>query len=560
MPDPRARAKVLVASAAGLCGIAAALLISRSSVDGPDAGTVVVVALLAAGAVAARTREPTRRAGWLCAWAAVAVLGAEAIGWQGGPMWVRAAGVLLAPLLVPVLAHLVLLNGRGSLRGRTAVWVVAAVYGLTILLTGGIALVRDPLRDLACQEDCDVRVLAVSPLPALAQALAEARLGLTLVVSVGAAAVAVRRVRRLPTQSIPAAAALALLVEGVGAARLLGWTRTPSLTAVEAAREVALSLVGLALVWTVADLRRRRLAVAGLGALLGPTPPPGTLAAELRRLTGDPTLDVAFWLPHEHRFVDAWGKDVGPVEPGRSRAVLRRGDDQLAVVTFERAGEDELRLGELLGSSARLAIDNERLQAERLAQLDALVASRERIVDAADTLRRRIERDLHDGAQADLVAVLYTVSAARVRAARAEDEVSERYLEELAGTVSEIAARLREMTHGVYPAVLTDLGLEPALWALGDVAPGALVLDVDIPTRAPSAVERVAYLVATDAVHRAPDGTPVELSAAMRGTLLHLTVHPYTVPPGVALADRIGAVRGTGTHHGTRLEVDLPCA
>ena len=135
-----------------------------------------------------------------------------------------------------------------------------------------------------------------------------------------------------------------------------------------------------------------------------------------------------------------------------------------------------------------------------VARLDAeLRASRLRIVSAGDTERRRLERNLHDGAQARLVALAIQLGYARRVAGSDPDPVPELLdgaLEELSTSLAE----LRELARGIHPAVLTEKGLEPALYALASRAPVPVTLDSDGSGRLPEAVEVAAYFAVSEAL------------------------------------------------------------
>jgi len=209
-----------------------------------------------------------------------------------------------------------------------------------------------------------------------------------------------------------------------------------------------------------------------------------------------------------------------------------------------------------------------------VARLDAeLRASRLRLVEAGDTERRRLERNLHDGAQARLVALAMQLGHAR----RVADSDPDRVPELLDGALGELRtslAELRELAHGIHPAVLSEKGLDAALYALASRAPLPVTLDSDNDGRLPEAVEVAAYYAVSEAltnvakyaratradiaVHRANGTLTVDVSDdgvggadAERGSGLR------------GLADRVGALDGTLSvesppGHGTRLHVEIP--
>jgi signal transduction histidine kinase len=130
---------------------------------------------------------------------------------------------------------------------------------------------------------------------------------------------------------------------------------------------------------------------------------------------------------------------------------------------------------------------------------DDLAASRRRIVEASDTERRRIERNLHDGAQQRLVALSLGLRIARAKVRASPDEAEGllgQFSDELAAALTE----LRELAQGIHPAVLTERGLETALQVLAARAPLAVELDVTLPERLAEPVETATYYVVSEAL------------------------------------------------------------
>jgi signal transduction histidine kinase len=217
-----------------------------------------------------------------------------------------------------------------------------------------------------------------------------------------------------------------------------------------------------------------------------------------------------------------------------------------------------------------------RLDAELRARLEELRASRARLVEASDTERRRLERDLHDGAQARLVAVALLLghTRRRVDADPTDPEVGgllDRAMAELKTSLAE----LRELARGIHPPVLTERGLEPALHALASRAPVPVTLEADQGERLPGPVEIAAYFVVSEALanvakySQASEAT-VELRRADRRVIVEVSddgVGGADAAQGSGLrglADRVAALDGTisldsPTGGGTRLHVEIPC-
>ena len=209
------------------------------------------------------------------------------------------------------------------------------------------------------------------------------------------------------------------------------------------------------------------------------------LRAALADALGDPELALAYWIPEREHFVDAAGR---PFElPGHAVRVERVG----AIVS---SAEPELVRD--VAAATALAMENERLEAELHANIEELRESRARIVEAADAERRRLERDLHDGAQQRLVALALTLRMAR---AKASGEAAE-MLDGAAAELAQATGELRELARGIHPAVLTDRGLAPAVEALA--ARASVPVEVEgVPTeRLPAGVEAAAYFLVAEAL------------------------------------------------------------
>jgi signal transduction histidine kinase len=214
-------------------------------------------------------------------------------------------------------------------------------------------------------------------------------------------------------------------------------------------------------------------------------------------------------------------------------------------------------------SAAALELDNQRLAAAVRAQMAEVKASRARIVAAGDEQRRRVERDLHDGAQQRLVTVALTLRLARQRLG-ADGEVDE-LLARSADELELALAELRELARGIHPSVLSDLGLLPALRALAARSPRPVeVVESDLPAL-PDITAATAYFVAAESVtnalkHADADHIRIEVGIRSRavGTSLWLAVVDDGVgganPAGgtglTGLRDRVSAVDGELTVRG----------
>jgi signal transduction histidine kinase len=247
-------------------------------------------------------------------------------------------------------------------------------------------------------------------------------------------------------------------------------------------------------------LLRSRLAqgerLAGLVAQVGQAPGPETIRAALADALGDPSVSLAYWLPEPGRFVDAEGR---PVElPDGEWTPVELHGRRIAAIRHDRSLSDEPQLVRAAGSTAALALENARLAAELRARIEELRASRARIVSAGDTERRRLERNLHDGAQARMVGLAAKLGLARSKAG--ENAELAQLLEESRVELMASLDELRAVARGLHPAVLTDRGLDAAVRGLAFRSPVPVEVEGTVPDDLPPPVATALYYVVAEAL------------------------------------------------------------
>jgi signal transduction histidine kinase len=310
--------------------------------------------------------------------------------------------------------------------------------------------------------------------------------------------------------------------------------------------------------------RMARGAVADIVVELGDTPAPERMREALAGALGDPTLEVVYWSPAYGVYTDTNGVPLDPASDAGDRAVtlLERDGQPLAAILHDPALTGDPGLVAAVAAAVRLAVDNERLTAEVQAQLAAVQASRARIVEASDAERRRVERDLHDGAQQRLVAL--SLALRRAQSQLPEDAAPE-LSETLAAASDQLKtalAELRDLARGIHPAILTEAGLGPALRALARESTVPVELHVDLPSEPEAPVAAAAYFVAAEAltnVAKYAEATRIELTAAATDGTLRVEVADDGrggADPGAGsglrgLDDRVAALGG-------RLDVSSP--
>ncbi|MDH4141905.1 MAG: histidine kinase [Chloroflexota bacterium] len=251
-------------------------------------------------------------------------------------------------------------------------------------------------------------------------------------------------------------------------------------------------------------LRQRRAVgpLAPLAAHLGGPDAASTMGAAVRTALGDPSLDLlracgdGTWLAEDGRTVAL----PGP-ETGRSVTTVGSSDAPAAALVHDPAVLEHPELLAGVIPVLRLALENERLEAALRTQLEEVTASRARIVTATEEERRRLERDLHDGAQQRLVAVSLALNEARAIAGSAEAPGPLRdHLDALSNELAGAIRELRELARGIHPAILEHEGLGPAVAGLARRASVPVEVHVEVPERLPAVVESTAYFTIAEAL------------------------------------------------------------
>jgi signal transduction histidine kinase len=496
------------------------------------------------------------------------------VGWQVGPPPVRTLGMLVAGLTFPLIFHLVLASPGGRLRSRAGRGLVWAVYAEAFLAGVGLALVRDPYLDPNCWANCTDNVFLLRSLPDVAEAIQVTDRWWGVGAAVTMAVISVRRLlgKSGPTRpaDIPIAIpAILLAVATVAHAvaiqhKPLEDPSDPTLLRTFEIESVAVILFAAGLLWTASRAVVQRRAVARIVTSLGEAPPPGTLGSALAQALRDSKLRIAYWLPDTTRYVDANGRSVAEpaIEPGRINTALVEDDRRIAIVSHAATLPE---LQREIGAAVRLGLENERLQAQLLGQLDDLRASRTRIVETGDAEWRRLERDLHDGAQQQLLALCYDIRLAHASAEADADETAQSLLHKAIEEAAACLADLRELAHGIYPATLTASGLAPALATLADLAPIPVQIKNPDERRYPTAVEIGAYLLVAEALDDATSrgAEYVQVAVVHRAGSLIVSVEDdgsRRTSTMVHIADRVGALGGTLRIEATRIGAEFPCA
>ncbi|WP_306298032.1 sensor histidine kinase, partial [Streptomyces sp. 13-12-16] len=360
-------------------------------------------------------------------------------------------------------------------------------------------------------------------------------------------------------------------------------------------------------------LRLRRAAVADLVTEAAADPGLLRLQEALARTLGDPSVRLGVRTADTSTVSAAGPADPAPAAPPRDPRTLLddytdpygrplpqaaglsvtplgdEGPDGFpAVLLHDPALDDEPELLAAAGAAVRLCLRASRLRAEVRVREQGTAEVRARLLRAADDQRRRLERNLHDGAQTRLVLALMALRRAGVRTGAdgadgkgredgrtAEEAALRRAVADAEETLRQAVEDLRDLAQGIHPALLTREGVGPAVTALAERSALPVRVTAD-PGRYPPFVESAAYFTVCEAVSNAVKharAERVEVSVRREGALLVVEVtddgtggaDPAKGTGLSLLADRLAAAGGVlricgGPHGGTRVRAELPCA
>jgi signal transduction histidine kinase len=455
------------------------------------------------------------------------IMSAAGLAWFAGTLWAPAVFLHRGPL-----AQLLISYPSGRLSSRLEVVAVGAAY---------VYAAADVVAGNSCA---------------------------TIFFAFGLVAVCTRRymvatgpARRARLAALTGSVAFGLVLAAGAIARLAG-VGADSVVLVAYDLTVCLIAVGL-----FADLLWGRWAQAAVAVLvvdLGEPTADGVLRDRLARALGDPALVVGYWLPEQGRYVDEAGRPVELPAAGADRAVTPIDEDgrRVAVLVHDRVALDDPALLSAVGSAARLAVKNARLQAEVGARVKEVEASRRRIVEASGEQRARLERELRAGAEQRLAHVAELLA-----------DCGEQLAEVREG-VDAARAELREFARGIHPAVLTERGLAAAVRELAERSP--ITVEVAAPpARFPPTIEAAAYFVCAESltnIVKHAEASQVHIGITAEDGWLTVVVaddgiggaDPSRSSGLRGLSDRVEALGGSlavksPRGGGTRVTVELPC-
>jgi signal transduction histidine kinase len=563
-----ARALWALAAAGFVLGLAVvALILTNDELDAAGAwgaGALVVGWSFVGVGLFAWARRPDNRVGMLMAGTGFAWLVSN-LGFSDVPL-VFTVGQVFGSLFFAVVMHLLLAFPSGRLQSRVERRLVVTAYLLTTVAIAPLWLFADS-EALDC-DSCPENVLLVEPneqlvttISSLLNIVAAGLVGTVLVILIRRWRQASAGQRRLlvPVYSAGTAVLILLIVTVVvQASGADAWT----LDAFWISTIVPFALVPYMFLVTLVRARMIQTGAVGqLIARLGEEPRRGQLRDELARALGDPSIELVYWLPDDERFVDARGRAAQLPAPGSGRGMTRIERDGTLVAAIVHDALDFDQELDAIGAAAGMAIENERLDAELRAKVAELRESRSRMLRIGLEERRRLERDLHDGAQQRLVSMALGMRLARDKM-REDPASAERMLDGAGAELDAALEELRELARGIHPAVLSDRGLDTALETLARRAPLPVELQRDSHERLPESIELAAYFVVSEAltnVAKYADASHAKVNVLRRNGKLLVEVtddgvggaDPDNGTGLRGLADRLAVIEG-------RLEVESP--
>jgi signal transduction histidine kinase len=579
---------------AGLCALAAAITLAGNEsayawLEAIARG-LLVGAPIAVG-LYARRRPPFARFGALLIGVGFVAFGTTLA--EASSPELYALGRLAGWMIEPLIVYAVLAFPTGRLHGRIDHGLVRAAFVVALTLYVPTALVverfPEPVHWSLCHGGCpDNPFMVIGTEPAVIEDLVRPLREILIIALF--AGVALRLAHRLLGATSLLRRTLAPVL-GVAMLRcaafavLLGWrVAAPDSESMRMALwSLSLSVPLLAGAF-LAGLMGWRLfiadAVEHVATRLTAHPEPGDVRAGLADVFDDPQLDIAYWLEERREWVDGSGAAVAvpQPEPGRWLTEVHDEDRLVAGIVHDEALRDEHAFIDAATTYAVMTFDNHRLTTEAAALLGEVQESRARIQASADDERRRIERNLHDGAQQRLVALRIKLELAAERLDASDGRIAA-LLRELGSEIDGALDEVRSLARGIYPSPLSDRGLAEALRsaALQAALPTA-VLATSVRKRYPREIESAAYFCCLEALQnavkhaRGATAVVIELSD---NSVLEFEVRDDgagfdtdAAEPGfglVSIRDRLAAVHGelaivSAPGRGTRIVGRIPLA
>jgi signal transduction histidine kinase len=342
---------------------------------------------------------------------------------------------------------------------------------------------------------------------------------------------------------------------------------------------VVAGLIPVAFGWSIMRGGFARTAeVEELGAWLGVEEHSRpTLERALADTLGDPSLRLAFWVPDRAEYVDADGRTLATAVAGGGRGMSQvdLAGERVGAIIYDVDAIGDRELVRTAGRVVATALDRERLTAQLRANHEALLRSRQRIVEAADRERRRVERNLHDGAQQQMLAVVMSLHMIETRMDGTQP-TTKAMVTAAASDLESAIRELRELARGLHPTLLNEVGLSGALESLAERSPIPVRLAVGLNDGISEPTGVAAYYVVAEALTNAArysSADRIDVRASQVDGRLRIEVTDDGIggaspAPGSGLeglVDRVDSLGGriwitSSAGAGTTVLAELPCA
>lgn len=494
---------MLIALAALAAGIGAAWIELTSKIVSDNAPTAAIALLVgwsyvACGLIAWRER-PSNPLGLVMLFIGFTWFATFLGAWQSAlPFTI---GFLFQDVYLAGVAFLILSFPSGHLTRRLDHALFGVAVALTIFLQIGWLLVT-PSRQVICTS-CPDNLLQVGGNETISNALLDFQRSIGVTVALLAVGVVVLRwwrasvaERRAAAPVLWSSSAILILFAISVINDMLGH---PLGVAPALMRAVAFAAFPLSVLAVMLQRQLARGAIAGLVVELGEQTRPHDLREALARTLNDPTLGLAYWVPATGSYVDADGTPIllPKADPRRAATLVRRRGEPIAALIHDPALSDNAQLIDSVCAAAGLALENERLQADLRARLAELAGSRARLIEASENERRRLERDLHDGAQQRLVSIAMALGLVDARL-QTDPSGAHPVLAEARHELTVALEELRHLSHGIRPSILTERGLAAALEDLATRSALAVTLRLELDRRLPDHIESCAYFLVSE--------------------------------------------------------------
>lgn len=493
------------------------------------------------------------------------------------------AGILLGPYWIIAFVYLLVSFPRGYVQGRFERLVVTGAAFEAIFWNPLILLFRDSSAP-NFGAPSGLNLLHVSDNPATAGMFAQLSTWLDLSVLMVMLTGLLLRWRRaspparrtLSPVFLTGCFAISFILVPIEAGNF--WPGARFITVLFTLAPLAVATLPFGFLFGLLRARSRRARVGDLVVELGGLPSREGFQAALSRALGDPSVMVGLWSSEAHTYLGTGEIPLTMPQEQSTRAItfLERRNEPLAAIVHDQALLDDPSLIKAVSAAARLAVENELLQAKVEEQLHEVRESRSRIVQAADEERRRVERNLHDGAQQRLVSLSLALRSTETMLDEHSDAEAKMSLQAAAKELEEAINEIRELARGIHPSILTDQGLAAAIEALSERSAVPITIEKFPSNRLPAPVEATGYFIIAEALANAvkhAGASIVRVAGKLEDGLLILEVfddgvggaHMDEAGGLRGLADRVEALDGTFQVQsppggGTRIKARIPCA